>query len=602
VSVSLNSATSYNYNKKGQLLCNDEIASLPTLLGYQIAYVCECPSSALVSRWIIQYFFEMYVMPCWNFSTKSKQVMAFQVRKSYIYHCLFCSSSCNACLLPNIAYPTGSTQCLPCQRGTRTPKAPLPGKANNGDVACDPCAPQTAGNETLDCVPCSASEYCERPGQAYAIARSSLSTSGSIIVIPSTSNPSTRSNWAAWGVLIGGAALFISTATVLACCGCCAQGLCPFMGPVADISSNILSSSDALFSGSHLTKEPGPLVVRKSRLGGAFSILALLSFAVLTVFLVLDYTGGSTTSLSLMPFGFGPLEANYSTRGRFRLLATFLGYSGVCVCNATMFAISGITSNATNTTCFLTPDLSSCTAIYETLLESSISAEALVSISLCPGTAVGLAWNISASPHYHEASSSVSQTWLEPLGGSLATSVAVSATYVILTDESLRHDNGEGFAMTLIVTTSGSPPVFSPTADCAAVVFRIVRGTSYMWIDQELSMSIAVLIAAIASYLGSVYVLFTILLGIAETIFLWRRNGRLPRELRNFQTLYENAVNAADEATIGGVELQGEGMKSLHDQFHTSATHLHRDGLAWVRQRGQVSNQSSGASVVNTAK
>ena len=336
-----------------------------------------------------------------------------------------------------------------------------------------------------------------------------------------------------------------------------------------------------IFADQHANGNPGPIVVRKSRLGGAFSILALLSFLVLTVFLVLNWMGGGDPTYSTVPFHFGPLQGQDRTYGHLFATVDFYGFSGNCACNASNVEWNGLNLDgaALNVSCFLNFLLPGCTAVIDSGGSIQINANANIELGLCPATAVAVRYNLTLSPHYHEVNASIVQTIAAPLGGQKPVRIELDNTYVVLSDDSYLHEEGQGWALNFNKASPGSVPTFSPSVDCTRIGIHLIRGSSYLWINHGRTESLTILIAAIASYLGSVFILFTLLLGISEYVFLRHRRGRLPREVRNFQTLYEQTIkedSKSDMAHGHAEELRAMAAdQDLHAQFQKSQTHLH---------------------------
>jgi hypothetical protein len=292
----------------------------------------------------------------------------------------------------------------------------------------------------------------------------------------------------------------------------------------------------------HISPIPGPVISRKTSLGGLFTVLNIVLFAGLTVFLVFDFLNTTTTSAALLPFGYQVQEPAVGPRCVFQ--ATFYALTAPCVCSSVVFW-AGLTNSSC--TAAAGPGDGECLLSFDTGPNATFVNEALVKVSVAsPATAAAMAFALSIAPHYDAPQSITRQGIALPLGGVKPVRVNMTTTYAVhdLADETEQA----GWHVNVDSVEAASPPDLNSTINSVALQVRLLVPSQALYIQEQRTESVVVLLATIFSFSAAVWLVSSFLISWCER---WQRDMKgeddWPPEVAAFQQLYEHETHLKAE-------------------------------------------------------
>lgn len=470
---------------------------------------------------------------------------------------------------PSCACSFPRLECLPCPEGL-TNGAP-------NSLFCDivlellpplPCPPGFWGTSPTNCTACTAAHPCGPVDEKVYIEPSYRPSQEPPNTVPETIAIITTA--------IAVTAVGVTTTTI----GFCCLGVSSLLIATAAVLQGI----DVMFSEQHSSPVPGPVISRKTSLGGLFFLLAMLTFAGLTIFLVFDYLNTTTSSATLLPSGYPGVAANPSFGPRIQVNVTLYALSGgPCVCSAAVFWV-GVDSNSS---CQALAEESTCLLAFDSGSNTSIFREAMIFLGTpAPTSAAAMSYSIRTTPHYLEPDGTlISQGIASPIGGPVPVKVNTSLTWISYSDAA--GSESTGWYMGLDSVESAAATQSSSSFGSVGFQLWVIRPPNTLKIQEERSESIAMLFASIFSFMIPVWLICSVLVSCCEQGARDLRDEKdpWPREVERFQELYERETGVKAQEPkhplrcCRGCFKKGKRQEELadipiHDAFHKSTVHL----------------------------
>ena len=476
------------------------------------------------------------------------------------------------CSLGSVAPQPGTAICETCGPGTFMQTSELP---------CLPCAVgrigqsfSAYGNNSCS-LPCSSeSSYCSlaAPGEvAWSELPDPVGTvRSSAIAFQPPSAFSTTS-----GGLIFLALGFGSITAVLVGVAIALFGLKRKGGPGWVRAKTLVSKVDLLYSTEHVNSPlvsqdnsaagRAPVIERLTLCGGLMTVFAIISFLVLTAFIVVDWRSSVLVTSSVVPFGH--IDASPNVRGKLDVVVDVFGYGQPCGdCSTISVKSNGISQGLESWICLRPPDSSACRVQWTSGNDANIGVNPTVEIWFSGGHASAYLWSTSLSPHWNPDSGAVnffSQTVLPSnrsmlFKGEQPAQIGLVSSSVVSQDSTHLGKSGTGWLLSFLsseLPTQVSAANFTNTTNQVGLSFILDRGNTYLFVEWQYKTDVIVLIASIFAYFGTVTAVFLLIIKLVEWInSKMRAASSVDVPMENVSEASKNNLSAYN-TTMDNVEL-----------------------------------------------